>query len=61
MGMKDKISDLMDKQIFGYEVGDLIITFGAILAIFIIVPLWITLLEKLGIRKPGQDDHSVGG
>tara|TARA_B100001123_G_scaffold292702_1_gene326228 strand:- start:3108 stop:3290 length:183 start_codon:yes stop_codon:yes gene_type:complete len=59
--MKDKISNLMDKQIFGYEVGDLLITFGAILAIFIIGTLWITLLEKLGIRKPGQDDHWGGG
>ena len=61
MGMKQKVADLMDKQIFGFEVELILWTFGAILAIFIIVPLWITLLEKLGIRKPGQDDHSVGG
>jgi hypothetical protein len=59
--MKQEIADLMDKQIFGFEVELILITLVIIPALFIGVHLWITLLEKIGIRKPGQNDDSVGG
>ena len=59
--MKQKIADLMDKQIFGFEVELILITLVIIPALFIGVHLWITLLEKIGIRKPGKNDASVGG
>ena len=59
--MKQKIADLMDKQIFGFEVELILITLVIIPALFIGVHLWITLLEKIGIRNPGQNDDSVGG
>jgi hypothetical protein len=59
--MKQRIGDLMDKQIFGFEVELILITLVIIPALFIGVHLWITLLEKIGIRKPGQNDDSVGG
>ena len=59
--MKQRIGDLMDKQIFGFEVELILITLVIIPALFIGVHLWITLLEKIGIRKPSQNDDSVGG
>ncbi len=59
--MKQRIGDLTDKQIFGFEVELILITLVIIPALFIGVHLWITLLEKIGIRKPGQNDDSVGG
>ena len=59
--MKQRIGDLMDKQIFGFDVELILLTLVIIPALFIGVHLWITLLEKIGNRKPGQNDDSVGG
>ena len=52
--MKQRIGDLMDKQIFGFEVELILITLVIIPALFIGVHLWITLLEKLALGNPAK-------
>ena len=51
--MKEKIADLMEKEIFGFPVAFLLFIFGSILVI--VIMSW--LHKKLGL----EDDYGSGG